>query len=206
LWVCARRSKFLPFGGQIQDSAFDRLVARMRAVVEWGKTPRTMEFSGEAREAWEKVYPALSADRAGLLGATVARASAQAIRLAMLYAVLDRSELIEVDHLRAALEVWSYCEASAEFIFGDQLGDPDADAILAALRSSSQGLTRTQIRDLFSRHLSTNRIERALTTLATHNLATITHAQTSGRSAEVWRPRGATEATKATEGTLTTGD
>jgi hypothetical protein len=82
---------------------------------------------------------------------------------------------------------WSYCENSAEFIFGDQLGDPDADALLSALRNSSEGLTRTQIRDLFSRHLSTNRIERALTTLATHGFATIERATTAGRPAEIWR-------------------
>ena len=199
LWVCARRSKFLPFGGDLPDSAFGRLVVQMRAVVDWCATPRHIGFSGDASRAWEDVYPVLSAERAGLLGATVARAAAQVVRLACLYAVLDRSGQIEVDHLRAAVAVWSYCEASAEFIFGDRLGDPDADAILAALRASPEGMTRTEIRDLFSRNLSANRIERALATLATHNLATLRHATTAGRPAEIWRV-GGTTTTETTKG------
>jgi hypothetical protein len=198
LWAYARRSKFLPFGGDLQDSDFGRLVVRMKAVLAWCQTPRVISFSEDARKAWEKVYRALSADRVGLLGATIARAAAQVVRLAMLYAVLDKSGLIEIHHLRAALAVWTYCEASAEFIFGDSLGDPDADAILGALRSSPEGMTRTQIRDLFGRNLSANRIERALTTLASHNFATITRAATAGRPAEIWR------ACRTTETTLTT--
>jgi hypothetical protein len=200
LWACARRSKFLPFGGDLHDSDCGRLVVQMKAVLDWCEAPHAMEFTDSARAAWERVYPALSADRVGLFGATVARASAQVIRLAMLYAVLDRSGQIEVDHLRAALAVWSYCEASAEFIFGDQLGDPDADAIFSALRSSPEGLTRTQIRDLFSRNLTANRIERALTTLATHSLAIIGHTSTAGRPAEIWRACRTTETTNTTKG------
>ena len=203
LWACARRSKFLPFGGDLQDSACGRLVVLMRAILEWCETPHVMEFTDPARAAWRRVYPELSADRVGLFGATVARASAQVIRLAMLYAILDQSGQIGVDHLRAALAVWSYCEASAEFIFGDQLGDPDADAIFSALRSSPEGLTRTQIRDLFARNLSANRIERALATLAMHSLAMIGHTSTGGRPAEIWRVCRTTETINTTKGGVT---
>jgi hypothetical protein len=105
LWVCARRSQLLPFGGDLPDSDFGRLVVLMRDVLSWAETPRAIGFSADARTAWETVYPALSADRLGLLGATVARAAAQVIRLACLYAVLDRSGQVEVDHLRAAIAV-----------------------------------------------------------------------------------------------------
>jgi Protein of unknown function (DUF3987) len=202
LWVCARRSKLLPFGGDLIDSDFGRLVVRLRAVIDWCAIPRAISFSAESRTAWEKVYPALTSDRLGLLGATVARAAAQVVRLACLYASLDQSAQIEVYHLRAAIAVWSYCEASAEFIFGDALGDPDADSILAALRSSPEGLTRTQIRDLFARNLSANRIERALTTLATHNFATIGRSNTGGRPAEIWRASSTTETTNTTKGVV----
>lgn len=96
LWVCAKRSKLLPFGGDLQDADFGRLVVQMRDVLDWCTTPRTFGFGPGARAAWEKVYPELSADRLGLLGATVARAAAQVIRLSCLYAILDRSEQVEV--------------------------------------------------------------------------------------------------------------
>jgi hypothetical protein len=40
------------------------------------------------------------------------------MRLAMLYALLDGSSTVEEEHLRAALAVWDYCEASARHLFG----------------------------------------------------------------------------------------
>ena len=73
-------------------------------------------------------------------------------RIALIYTLLDGQTEIGVPHLRAALAVWEYCEASAAFIFGDSLGDAVADDILRALqRAGSAGLTRTAIRDLLGR-------------------------------------------------------
>jgi hypothetical protein len=57
------------------------------------------------------------------------------MRLAMLYALLDGTNIVGRPHMEAALAVWEYCEASARHIFGDKLGDPTADEILAVLRS-----------------------------------------------------------------------
>ena len=45
-----------------------------------------------------------------------------------------------------------YCERSAEFLFGDALGDPVADELRAALLRSPSGVTKTEIRDLFGRN------------------------------------------------------
>jgi len=62
----------------------------------------------------------------------VGRAEAQVVRLALIYALLDCAREIRAEHLRAALAIWTYCEASARFIWGDSLGDPTADEILRA--------------------------------------------------------------------------
>ena len=71
-----------------------------------------------------------------------ARAEAQVMRLACLYAVEDMSYVVGLAHLQAALEVWRYCFESAAYIFGDSLGDPMADEILRALRTAgSDGLS-----------------------------------------------------------------
>jgi hypothetical protein len=75
-----------------------------------------------AAEAWEKNYAALSCDRPGLLGAVLGRAEAQVIRIALIYALLDNIEQIDLPHLRAALAVWAFCEDSATQIWGDMLG------------------------------------------------------------------------------------
>src|SRR5438309_1857285 len=57
-----------------------------------------------------------------MAGAMTSRAEAQVMRLAMIYALLDCSEAIRVEHLEAALAVWQYAEASVNHVFGGSAG------------------------------------------------------------------------------------
>lgn len=116
----------------------------------------------------------------------LSRAEAQVTRLSVIYALLDTSPVIEPAHLQAALAVWEYCEASVRHIFGDRIGDPVADAILTALRSSSVGLTRTEISELFSRNRDKQAVDLALSCLAKQDLARKSKEETSGRPTERW--------------------
>jgi hypothetical protein len=101
-----------------------------------------------------------------LLGAITARAEAQTIRLALLYALLDRSPEIACVHLEAALALWRYCDASAHYIFGDLVGEPVADTILRALRNiQPAGMSRSDISELFRNHLAAGKIAAALARL-----------------------------------------
>jgi hypothetical protein len=123
-----------------------------------------------------------------MLGAITSRAEAQVTRLSLLYALLDLSEVIEQEHLLAALAVWEYCEASARCIFGDTLGYPDADLILRKLRNAPGGLTRTDISNLFGRNRSEVQMDDALGYLEQRGLAVHgVERQGQGRPAERWR-------------------
>jgi hypothetical protein len=140
-----------------------------------------------AKREWEAIYPHLSAEQPGLLGAITARAEAQTIRLALIYALLDGKDQIDVVHLRAAIAVWEYCEASAARIFGNALGDPVADEIMLALQhAAGTGMSRTAIRDLFGRHRSGDRIGAALAFLSTKGRARMEKKITDGRPSETW--------------------
>ena len=109
------------------------------------------------------------------------------MRLSCLYALLDMSVVVRQPHLEAALAVWSYVEASVRHVFGDALGDACADEILRALQlKAPEGLSRTEIRDLFGRHLKKEDVARALATLAANGLAHAKTITTGGRNAEVW--------------------
>ena len=152
-----------------------------------------VDFDPEARELWCRVYEELSAGRAGLLGAITNRAEAQVIRLALVYALMDGAGAISGNHLRAALAVWQYAEASCEYIWRDALGNPVADEILRVLRlAGSAGKTRTEIRDLFGRHRGADEIGAALTLLAAEGKATcmLRRATGRGRPSEVWVATG----------------
>jgi transcription initiation factor IIE alpha subunit len=91
--------------------------------------------------------------------------------------------MIQRQHLEAAIAVWKYCEDSAQFIFGQATGDRTADAILDALsEAGDQGLTKTQLSDLFSRKKQAVEINRALTLLQERGLINSSKEHTEGRS------------------------
>jgi hypothetical protein len=162
LWVCVKRSKMLPEGGSFRVEDHGELLEQLRETIRFGKQSQELFRDEGARAIWFKVYGELSEGKSGMFGSVTGRAEAQVVRLSLILALLDCSHVIRPSHMLAALAVWDYCEASARFIFGDKLGDPDADRILAELRATPEGLTRTEIRDLFQRHRGEAAISSAL--------------------------------------------
>jgi hypothetical protein len=187
-FFCVRRSQFLPHGGNLDEAELAKLAERTKEAVEFARATGRVVMTPKASAAWNAAYRELSAERPGLLGALVARAEAQVIRLALIYALLDQSNNIDVAHLDAAMAVWAYAEESAVRIFGDSLGDPVADEILVALRrtSSSSGMTRTEIHSLFGRHQSAAKVSAALTMLLQAGRAKFETKDTGGRPVETW--------------------
>jgi hypothetical protein len=186
LWVCVKRSKFLPDGGRLKTTELSRLSRQLQMSVEFARSVEQLKRGKIARELWHAVYPELSEGKTGLFGALTGRAEAQVTRLALVYALMDRSHIVRREHLEAALALWQYVESSIRFIFGDSLGDTSADEILKALRVSPQGLTRTEISNLFSRHRNARDIGRGLSVLAQNGLASFRREETNGRPDERW--------------------
>ena len=189
LWLAVRRSKPLPFGGNLGAVDFAPMLRRLGQAAEFARTTvGPVNRNAEADALWADAYAALSEGRPGLLGAVTSRARAHAMRLALIYALIDQSPVIRADHLRSGLALWAFAERSAAYIFGDTLGDPDADTLLEALRAARpEGLTRTDIRDaVFQRNKSAERIASLLRMLAASGLAHSRDEPTGGRPAERW--------------------
>jgi len=187
VWLVVRRSKSLPEGEAIPSGILSPLVREFESALAFAQKAREIRRDAETAQAWKEVYDMLTAGRPGLLGSILSRAEVQVLRFSLIYALLDCSEWIRLEHLGAALALWEYAEASVRHIFGDAVGDPDADAILTALRQSREGLDRTSIRDLFSRNRTASAIDRALSTLQKQNLARMVEREkTGGRPPEVW--------------------
>jgi hypothetical protein len=186
LWVAVRRSKLLPLGGRLSSDASRSLIARLQKALAFARRSEQLKFTKQAKNLWCKSYEKLSAEIPGLFGSITSRAEAQVLRLAMIYALLDSTILINTKHLRAALAVWKYSKSSARYIFGDALGDNVADSIVQSLRDNRRGLTRTEIRDLFSRNRTESQINSALRLLLEHGLARCVHQETGGRPSERW--------------------
>jgi Domain of unknown function (DUF3854) len=197
VFALVRRSKKLPHGGA--EDAFDpKQIQSLERALEFGKTPRRIDFSNEieesygysTKELWEEIYAELSEGKPGLFGAVVSRAEAQVRRIATIYAALDLSAVVRVDHLLAALAVWQYAEQSAYLIFGDRTGDMVADEILEALRGAAEeGMPRTEIHDLFGRHLKGRVLGTILRDLEAQGRISrkkVPKGEGPGRPPEVW--------------------
>jgi hypothetical protein len=105
----------------------------------------------------------------------------------MIYALMDKSPVIRLEHLLAGLALWQYCEASVKWLFTDALGDKVADRIIAALRATENGLTLSDIHALFQRHETGSRIRAALRLLEEAGLATMRIEQGDGiKPVERW--------------------
>ena len=165
LWVFVQRSNILPEGGRLHEVDLEPLIKRLSDVVGFARQVGELNRDEEAREIWLAVYGELSKGKPGLVSKVTARAEPLVMRLACIYALLDKSEVIKADHLMAGLAVWTYCEKSAEHIFGDALEDRVADEIMQRLKDKPKGLTRTEISNLFGRHIERERIDGALKTL-----------------------------------------
>ena len=120
LFAYVKRSKELPFGGDLSDSEIFDLGQRLQNIVDvatgnvlvtgCAQPPERLTMTDAARAEWACGYSALSRGRPGLLGAVTSRAAPQALRLALIFALLDKADQIDIAHLKAGLAVWTYCD------------------------------------------------------------------------------------------------
>jgi hypothetical protein len=188
LWLAVQRSKKLPEGGQLAGHTLDALRAKFGKAVDFARSQGAIGFDCAGRDAWHIAYDFLSEGKPGLAGCMLARAEAQVRRLACLYALLDLSPVVRVEHLQAALALWKYFEETVRYVFGNSLGDLVADDILLALQATPEGLSREEIRkNVFQGHKSSAAIARAVALLQALNLAHCEEKKdTGGRPETRW--------------------
>ena len=190
LWCLVRRTRYLSEGGRAHLLDFDDIRRGLERCVALARRTHVMARDTEAKALWAELYRPLSEGKPGLVGSMIGRAEAQTLRLACLYALLDESATVRVEHLLAAVALWQYCEDSARWIFEDALGDPVADEILRALRHRADGMNRTEISHLFGRHRRADEISRALAMLADQGLVRAERRATGGRPSQRWFAEG----------------
>jgi len=172
LYVMSKRSKKLPSGGNLDPAVVEDLATRLAAIVpEDDSRVHVYHRSPEAEELWNDLYLA-EPERDGTIGSLTARAHAQKLRIAVIYAALDCAAKIQPVHLRAAQAVWTYAVQSAEFIFGDARGDRTQDILLGELRRVyPEPLTGAQQDALFKSNLQRGKLPAARAALESAGLA-----------------------------------
>jgi len=167
VWLMVHRSQLLPFGGKWSEVNTVPIITRIAEALAFARERREVSFGKDAEEAWADAYAYLTQDRPDMFGAVTARAEAQTLRLAMLYALADRSPKIKKTHVEGAFALWRYSEWSTAQIFGRRIGDPDADSVLEALiATNGAGLSRTEVSRLFNGNRTAEEIDRIRETLS----------------------------------------
>ncbi len=185
-FFAVRRQRLLPDGGELDPLGGTGMAERLGTNLAAARRNGRLHMDTAARVEWHDIYAQLSEATEGLVGSLTARAEAHVLRLAMLYALLDGEAIIRPAHLRAGLALWDYAARSISWATRHTSTDPVAEQVHTALAAAPDGLTRTQLRDLFARNLPATRLDAALTALGAAGRAQRRRLATAGRPAEIW--------------------
>lgn len=160
LWVHSARTRLLPEGGEDLDFTIE--ANTLRRIATESQNRGAVRRTQGAREYWHHIYPDLSReDVPGLWGQSTSRAEAQVVRLSLLFALMDLSERVEVEHLQAAKAVWDYCFNSARWALEVRRLSKEADKILGALHYGPKDRTYV-VSHVFSGNIQKSRLDAAL--------------------------------------------
>lgn len=169
LWCHVKNARLLPNGGATRPIV-DHFGEPLRQRIEYAKNMGEIRRSFAAQSRWEGVYASLRESRGGVYGKATERAAPIVTRLSLIYALLDGSPMIEVQHFEAALAVWQFCDHSARLIFVER--DPQTqkpmeslDTKLLKMIVSSPGVTRTELRKAISHRVKTDEFDAAINRL-----------------------------------------
>lgn len=176
----AERTKLVSRPKPTPKDVMEELARRTRAVIEFakGEYPKVQDglpfaFTEDASRRYDELYTG-ELNRCGygaLVDALLERRAPTLLRLAMLFALTDRTRFLEVHHIDAAWAWIQYCRDSVRFIFSDE-GEFEAEEkrdvaekIVAFLRDRGE-VTRTAIMtECFAGHTSGERVDAALSDL-----------------------------------------
>ena len=152
LWFLVRRQGSLPFGGNVPNLGF--LCDALSMAVAYAKSVTRIGWTDAARDVWAVMYEELADVPPGILGEVMSRGQPHVRRLSGIYAVADGKKDVDVHHLLAAKALWDCSARCARYVFGNSLGNKDAETLLQAIIDAGvKGLSRKEIReDVFQRN------------------------------------------------------
>lgn len=181
-------TKLMPTPGVLEDDVVAGFGARLRRAVEFGRSVGEVTPTAAFEDEWRSLYFVLRLRSSGghVLDSLTARAAPHIKRLALVFALLDASAVLDVPHLRAAAALWDYCEASVAYVWGGTLGSSRLDALYDALvTAGEQGLTRTEVSAVFSNNVNKGDLDALVLELVQRGLARKMTVPTAGRPREV---------------------
>ena len=146
-YVC--RTKLCPQGSPTID--WSEEIPYFRSVIEFAKKQQKVGLAASAAKVWNRMYYEMENIRLpGMAGKMTSRGAAHVRRLALIYAMIDKSSIVESQHLRAAKGLWDYCLDSARYIFGGYT--KEQFEILNFVEKRGKTTDKELYNDLYHRH------------------------------------------------------
>jgi len=183
LWISSYRKLIVPRGVKLDLNSKERLKFDLIDVLKKGD--HQYFFSTEAALLYDEIYYKLARETPGMAGDILARGEALILRISVIYAWLDKSEKIEIHHLRAALACYNYFEKSVFQIFGDSFGDWRVDKLWKAIKSRKE-INMTEVYLLFNNKITEEELNEIFEVLIGYDLIEFETQKTGiGRPIEI---------------------
>jgi len=170
LFTCVRRNKLLPIADPVPDSIYNNTVQSLKGVLDWLNhlDNRRLQFNDAALILWKEIYQMLAnADYGEKINNLTARAEPYILRLALLFAILDKSRYVTSRHLLAAQAIWDRNVQSIRFLFGeDEANNKLMNEILEGLRKYGSMSQSDIHRKIFNCNVDAEKIKKALQSLS----------------------------------------
>ncbi|VEG39413.1 Uncharacterised protein [Mycolicibacterium flavescens] len=184
--VLSRRSQLHPRLGNVPDDEMATAAAILAAAHTFADKVGTLSFTERFWRRWDHVYPELRASRPDTWASkSVARGPAQVLRISMLHALFNETDVIDADHLDAAMALWRYAEARVLWIFDQPASEDTGPAALEQfiLEAGKRGCSRTDISvKHFHRNKTSAQIDAELQPLLDAGRVAERRIDTSGRA------------------------
>lgn len=208
--VYVDRSKMLPAPEPIPAELLHGFGDRFTAAVQSATSIEAIRLGSGALRIWKSdLYGELSGDDGEDTAASEfsRRLLPYCLRIAALYAALEHRAQIGTDHLEAAAALCRYSRSTAEFVLSSTRRDPRVDRIRRAIYESADGVTRSQIRDMFGRNLKADVLGGLLAEVVVGDgsIEVVEDHRTGGRPSTSYRAVAAADAvTRLNDQTTTT--
>jgi hypothetical protein len=188
--IAVAQSKFLADPGMVGADMMDELGASLAARLRHAGRFGAIGFTEAGALAWRRLYVEFGShtgDGDGALVEFISRAAPNCLRIAAIYAALDRTDRITPAHLTAAAALVRYSIESARAVLH---GSVDSELAAWIAQAGADGRTKSDITKHFQGRGSAADHQRVLDRLVARGLISLTKRPRSdgrvGRAAEVY--------------------
>ena len=161
LMLHVQRPKLVPLPEPTPPDVLDSLAERLADAIDFatvgnphGNNTHEVTLGPEARAVWRELYPQITRDGEGRAGSLMARSEVYARMLAMVFALMDKRDVIEPGDLLSALAWINYWRESINYIWRDGEEQTELDEFTQAVLDvvvSRPGVKLSEIQNEWSR-------------------------------------------------------